>query len=113
MESFLRVIFTYSIELIQKDKDKFFEYFYYLTSIEGNMETINRKYFLYSKEIFNLKYIIKIEQSYKSNHEQFKINYIKIMNNLLEQSIYLYKAKKKIMIILIYYFLYIINNIKI
>ena len=92
MESLLRAILLFSIELIEKDKAKFFEYLYYLPSLEANMQKINRKYFLYSKEIFNLKYIIKIEDGYKSIHEQFENNYIKIMNNLLEQSAYLYKS---------------------
>ena len=92
MESFLRAVLLFSIDLIQKDKVKFYEYLYYLTSLEANMQRINRKYFLYSKEIFNLRYIIKIEEGYKSNHEQFENNYINIMNNLLEQTAYLYKA---------------------
>ena len=70
MESFLRAILLFSINLIQKDKDKFFEYFYYLTSLETNMSRINEKYFLYSKEIYALRYIIKIEEVYKSNKGQ-------------------------------------------
>ena len=92
MESFIRVILTFSFELIQKDKVKFYEFFSYFTSIEDNLQRINTQYFLCSKEIINLKYIIKIEEGYKSNHGEFEDNYIKIVKNLLEQSAYLYKA---------------------
>ena len=80
MEAFLRSILLFSIELIQKDKVKFIEYFYYLGSLEAIMEKINKKYFLYSKEIYTLRYIIKIGEGYKSNQEQFKTNYIYIYN---------------------------------
>ena len=92
MEAFIRAILLFSIDLIQKDKVKFFEYFYYLHSLEAIMERINKKYFLYSKEIYTLRYIIKIEEGYKSNQDQFETNYIHIMKNLLEQSTYLFKA---------------------
>jgi hypothetical protein len=92
MEAFIRAILLFSIDLIQKDKAKFLEYLYYLHSLEAIMERINKKYFLYSKEIYTLRYIIKIEEGYKSNQDQFETNYIYIMNNLLEQSTYLFKA---------------------
>ena len=92
MESLLRAILKYSIELIEKDKAKFFEYLYYLTSLEANIQRINIKFFIYSKEIYNIKYIIKIEEAYKFDHEEFENNYINIMNNLLDQSALLYRA---------------------
>ena len=92
MESLLRAILKYSIELIEKDKAKFFEYIYYLTSLEANIQKINIKFFIFSKEIYNIKYIIKIEEAYKFNHEEFENNYIKIINNLLDQSALLYKS---------------------
>ena len=90
IESLLRAILLYSIELINKDKVKFYEYFYSLTSIEANLQKINKKYYLFSKEIFNIRYIIKIEEAYKYNHDQFENNYENIINNLLQQSIYIY-----------------------
>ena len=92
IESLMRAILSYSIELINKDKVKFFEYFYYLTTVEATLQKINKKYLLFSKEIYNIRYIIKIEEAYKSNHEQFENNFVNIMNNLLQQSILLYKG---------------------
>ena len=92
VESIIRSILLYSIELNKKNKVKFFEYFYYLTTLEANLQKMNRKYFLYSKEIYNIRYIIKIEEAYKYNHEQFEKNYESIMNNLLEQSVLLYNG---------------------
>ena len=90
MESLLRAISLYSIELINKNKAKFYEYFYSLISVEANLQKINKKLYLYSKEIYNIRYIIKIEEAYKHIHEDFENNYEKIMNNLLEQSVLLY-----------------------
>ncbi len=90
IESLLRGILLYSIELIKKDKVKFFEFFNSFTFIEANLQKINKKFYLYSKEIYNIRTIIKIEEEYKYNHEQFEENYEKIMNNLLQQSILLY-----------------------
>ena len=90
IESLLRSTLLYSIELIKKDKAKFFEFLYSFTSIEANLQKINKKFYLYSKEIYNIRTIIKIEEEYKYNHEQFEKNYEKIMNNLLQQSILLY-----------------------
>ena len=90
IESFLRGVLLYSIELIKKDKVKFFEFFYSFTSIEASFQKINQKFYLYSKEIYNIRTIIKIEEEYKYNHEQFEKNYEKIMNNLLQQTILLY-----------------------
>ena len=90
MESLLRAILLFSIELINKNKAKFYEYFYSLISVEANLQKINKKLYLYSKEIYNIRYIIKIEEAYKHIHEDFENNYEKIMNNLLEQSVLLY-----------------------
>ena len=90
IESLLRGILLFSIELIKKDKVKFFEYFYTFTSIEANLQKLNKKFILYSKEIFNIRTIIKIEEAYKYNHEEFEKNYEKIMNNLLQQTLLLY-----------------------
>ena len=54
------------------------------------MQKINKKYYLYSKEIFNLGSIIKIHDSYKYNFNNFENQYINIVNNLLKQSLCLY-----------------------
>ena len=90
IESLIRGTLLYSIELIKKDKVKFFKFFFSFTSIEANLQKINKKFYLYCKEIFNIRTIIQIEKEYKYNYEQFEINYEKIMNNLLHQSIILY-----------------------
>ena len=90
IESLLRGILLFSIELIKNDKAKFYEFLYSFTSIEANLQKLNKKFYLYSKEIYNIRTIIKIEEEYKYNHEQFEKNYEKIMNNLLQQSILLY-----------------------
>ena len=92
IESLIRAILLYSIELMKKDQAKFYDYFYYLTTVEANLQKMNRRYFLFSKEIYNIKYIIKIEEAYKYNHEEFEKNYEAIMNNLLEQSVLLYNG---------------------
>ena len=86
MESLIKAILLFSIELIKKDKAKFFEYLYSLTSIEASLQKINKKFFLFSKELYNIRSIIKIDEAYKSNHEQFEINYERIIDNLLKQS---------------------------
>ena len=93
VETLIRAILKFSIKLIQKDKVKFFEYFYYLTSLEANLQKMNKKYYLYSKEIYNIRYIIKIDEAYKSIHEKFEKSYEKLMNNLLEQSVLLYNCQ--------------------
>ena len=90
IESLIRGILLYSIELLQKDNFKFYEFFYTFTSIEANIQRINKKYNLYSKQIYNLISIIKIYESYKIYLNDFEKNYDKIVNNLLRQSILLY-----------------------
>ena len=66
MESLIRAILIYSIEINKRDKKiKFYEYLYALPSIEANLQKINKKLILYSKEIYNLRTIIKIGEAYK------------------------------------------------
>ena len=86
MESLIRAILLYSLELIKKDKAIFYEYLYTLPSIEANLQKINKKFMLRSKEIYNIRSIIKINEAYNSNHDQFEINFKRIMDNLLQQS---------------------------
>ena len=90
IESLIRGILLFSIELNKKDKVKFFEFFYNFTSIEAILQKLNVKFHLYSKEIYNIRTIIKIEEGYKYNHDQFENNYEIIVNNLLEQTYLLY-----------------------
>ena len=84
IESLIRALLNYSINLIKLDKIKFFDFFYSFISIEANLQKINKKFFLFSKELYNIKTIIKIEEAYKYNHEEFENNYEKIMTNLLQ-----------------------------
>ena len=90
LESLTRAILLSSAELY-KDKVKFFEYIYSLTSVEAGLQKINKKFILYSKEIYNIRSLIKIEEAFKNNLEPFIENYEKILDNLLEQSILFYE----------------------
>ena len=93
MESFIKAILSYSVELKNNDNAKFYDYFYSLPLIEAIFQKVNTKLYLYSKEIYNIRSIIKIEESLKHNHEQFENNYEKIMNILFQQSILFYEEK--------------------
>ena len=86
LESFIRIILIYSQELIQNDKEKFMKYFNLFPLIETSLQKLNKKYFLFSKEIYNIRNIIKIKEAYKSIPEELINNYKKIMDNLLLQS---------------------------
>ena len=86
IESFIRSILIYSKELIIKDKAKFKEYFKKFPLIETSLQKINKKYYLFSKEIYNLRNIIQIEEAYKDNYEQFENKYNEIIDNLFDQS---------------------------
>ena len=86
IESFLRSIMVLSIELIKNDEIIFKEFFSYIKTIINIFENLDKKYNLYSKEILNIKILIKIEESYKSSFKFLKINYEKIIKNLLKQS---------------------------
>ena len=90
IEAFLRAVLLFSVDLIKQNKAKFYEFFYILSSIEANLQKINKKYLLFSKEIYNFINLIKIQESYKYNVNQFENNYEKIINNLLQQSVYTY-----------------------
>ena len=90
IESLIRGILLFSKELIKKDKAKFYEYFYLFGSIEAHLQKINKKLYLFNKEIFNIRTIIKIEEAYKYNEDQFENNYDRWIDNLLEQTIFLY-----------------------
>ena len=90
IEAFLRAVLIFSIDLLKQNKAKFYEFFYSLSSIEANLQKINKKFLLFSKEIYNFINIIKIQESFKYNINQFENNYEKIINNLLQQSAYTY-----------------------
>ena len=90
IESFIRSILIFSKELIIKDKAKFKEYFKKFPLIETSLQKINKKYYLFSKEIYNLRNIIQIEEAYKDNYEQFENIYNEIIDNLFDQSFLFY-----------------------
>ena len=93
MESLLRAILVYSKELMKIDKVKFYDFFHSFSSIKVNLQKINDKLKLFSKEIYNIEYIIKIEEAYKNSYEQFENIYEKIVDNLLKQSIFFYNEE--------------------
>ena len=64
IESLLRGMFLFSIELMKKDKVQGLEFLHTFASIEANLQKLNKKFYLYSKEIFNIRAIIKIEEGY-------------------------------------------------
>ena len=90
VESFIRMTLLYSQELLQIDKNKFLEYFKLFPLIEISLQKINKKYFLFSKEIYNLRNIIKIGEAFKNEHELFENNYNLIIDNILLQSTLFY-----------------------
>ena len=92
IESLIESMLIYSKELKKKDINKFYDYFYTFIPAEASIQKINMKYDICSKEIYSLNSIIKIQECYKKNHEQFELNYEKIINNLLKQSNYLYNC---------------------
>ena len=83
IESLIESMLLYSVELKQKDINKFYDYFYTFIPTEANLQKINIKYDICSKQIFNLNSIIKIEECYKKNRDEFVLNYDKIINNLI------------------------------
>ena len=91
LESFLRGILLFTKELLKKDKLAFHEFFLSLTAIEAILHKINKKFYLFSIEIYNLRTIIKIKEAFNSNKiEKFEEKYEKIIDNLLQQSAILY-----------------------
>ena len=90
LESLIRAILLNSNELL-KDKVKFFEFIYKLTSVEASLQKINKKFFLYSKEIYSIRSLIKIQEAFKNEYELFFANYERIIDNILEQSILYYE----------------------
>ena len=91
IESLIRGILLFSIELIKKDKDAFSEFFKFFKFLEDSLQKVNIKYNLNSKEIYIIKTIIKIEEECKYNLSQFEKNYEKIMDNILKQTNLLYQ----------------------
>ena len=93
IESFIKAILSYSVELIINDTAKFYDYFYSLPLLEAIFQKVNYKLSLYSKEIYNMRSIVKIEEALIHNHKQFEANYDKIMNYLFNQSFLFYEEK--------------------
>ena len=88
-ESFIRAILILSKTIIN-DEMKFFEFFYSLNLIEACLQKINKKFRLSSKEIYGLRYIIKIGEAFQNNQGIFFQNYEKLIDNILPQSILYY-----------------------
>ena len=89
IESLSRSLLLYSVVLIQEDKNKFFDFSRIFKSLEASLQKLNKKYNLLSKEIYNIKAIIKIQECYKYNQEQFVKKYEIIVNYLLDQTLFL------------------------
>ena len=92
LESLIRGILSSSSELI-KNKMIFYDFFFTFKALEANLQKVNKKYNLNSKQIYNLSTIIRIYEAYKYNLDQFENNYYDIINNLLNQSTSLYDNK--------------------
>ena len=90
IESLLRGILLFSIDLLKKDEVSFFEYLKTFILIEANLQKLNRKFYLFNKELYNIRAIIEIKNGYMNNFNNFKKYYEKIVNNLLQQTILIY-----------------------
>ena len=90
IESLLRGILLFSIDLLKKDEVNFFEYLKTFILIEANLQKLNRKFYLFNKELYNIRTIIEIKNGYMNNFDNFKKYYEKIVNNLLQQTILIY-----------------------
>ena len=90
IESFIRAFLLFSKSLIRKDKNEFLKLNSIFPLIESSFQQINKKYKLFSKEIYNIRNLIKIEEAYKNNYLQFEENYENIIDNLLLQSTLFY-----------------------
>ena len=110
LESLIRSILFFSIGLI-KDEIKFFEFFYSLRAIEANLQKINKKFYLYSKEIYGMRNIIRIEEAFQNNHDIFFANYEKIMDNILQHSILYYNENYNELFLKIEEFLNILDEL--
>ena len=90
IESITRAMLINSIDLFNQDRNKFYDFFRIFPSLETNFQKLNKKYYLYNKEIFNLDTIVKINESYKYSIDKFEKYYKDIVTNLLEQTSNLY-----------------------
>ena len=95
IESMLRSLLLFSSELIKQDIEQFYKYSCSFPSLLADFEKINKKYYLFSKEIYNLSLIIKIQEYHKCNMELFEKYYEKLMDALMSQSIHLYNNDYK------------------
>ena len=91
IEAFIRALLIFCEELIKKDKSKFRELLCNLNMVNKSFQNLNKKFYLFSKEITGLEVITKIEELCKTNHELFENNFEKIITNLLNLSISLYQ----------------------
>ena len=75
IEAFIRCILLFSLELNKIDKIKFKNFFDFLNQTDKLLQNLNIKFSLFSKEIINLKVLLKIEESCEEVYEQFETNY--------------------------------------
>ena len=90
IESLIRTILLISIDIYKVNKNNFYRYISSLNSIMACFDQINKKYYLFSKELNNFKIFLKLIECYKDNIEQLVNNFETIMEHILEQSIFLY-----------------------
>ena len=90
IESIIRTILLISVDIYKVNKNNFYKYITSLNSIRACFEQINKKYYLFSKELNNFRIFTKLIEYYKDNIELLEINFEKIMGYILEQSIFLY-----------------------
>ena len=91
VEAIIRASLINCKELIKIDKIKFLEYLSVLPAMEAILRKINRTYNLFSKEIYSLRNIIKINETFKFTEKVFE----QIIINLLEQSNLFYEDQYK------------------
>ena len=91
IEAFIRCILLFSLELNKIDKIKFKNFFDFLNQTDKFLQNLNIKFSLFSKEIINLKVLLKIEESCEEVYEQFETNYKKIITNSINQTNSLYR----------------------
>lgn len=89
IESLQNSFLLLTFELLKTEKNKFVDFFNSFQFIKENLEKIDKKYNLFSKALYSIKLIIKINEAFKNNYGNEK-NYENISNLLIKQSILLY-----------------------
>ncbi len=90
IESLQNTFLLLSSELLKTEKNKYLDFFNSFKFIKENLEKIDKKFNLFSKAIYSIKLIIKINEAFKNNHGNIEKNYERISNLLINQSTLLY-----------------------